>query len=101
MQSITALAVSNDESPTLYVATFRPSDHAAALWVYRDTGGTPQGPFVSPTLIASGSRTSAASPASSVFDLLLLSQAPYVGLGIAALLIVLLAGVAHLRGRRH
>lgn len=101
MQSITALAVSNDESPTLYVATFRPSDHAAALWVYRDTGGTPQGPFVSPTPIASGSRTSAASPASSVFDLLKLSQAPYVGLGIAALLIVLLAGVAHLRGRRH
>jgi hypothetical protein len=36
-----------------------------------------------------------------VFDLLKLSQAPYVGLGIGALLIVLLAGVAHLRGRRH
>jgi hypothetical protein len=36
-----------------------------------------------------------------VFDLLKLSQAPYVGLGIAALLIVLLALVAHLRGRRH
>jgi hypothetical protein len=101
MQSITGLAVSNDESPTLYVATFRPSDHAAALWVYRDTGGTPQSPFASPTPVASGSRTSGSSSGSSVFDLLKLSQAPYVVLGVGALLIVLLAGVAHLRGRRH
>ena len=99
--TITALAVSYDESPTLYVATFRPSDHVAALWVYRDTGGTPQGPLVSPTPVASGSRTSGSYSNSSVFDLLKASQAPYVGLGIAALLIVLLALVAHLRGRRH
>ena len=102
MPSITALAVSNDESPTLYVATFRPSDHVAALWVFRDTGGTPQGPFASPTPVASGSRTAAgASPGSSVFDVLKLSQTPYVGLGVGALLVVLLAVVAHLRGRRH
>ena len=101
IQSITALAVSNDESPTLYVATFRPADHVAALWVYRDTGGTPQSPFASPTPVASGSRTSGSASGSSVFDLLKLSQAPYVVLGIGALLIVLLAGVAHLRGRRH
>jgi photosystem II stability/assembly factor-like uncharacterized protein len=101
MPSVTALAVSNDESPTLYVATFRPSDHVAALWVYRDTGGTPQSPFASPTPVASGSRTSRSSSGSSVFDLLKLSQAPYVGLGVGALLIVLLAAVAHLRGRRH
>jgi len=98
--SITALAVSNDESPTLYVAAFRPADHVAALWVYRDTGGTPLSPVASPTPVASGSRT-AGVPGSSVFDLLKLSQAPYVALGIGALLIVLLAGVAHLRGRRH
>jgi hypothetical protein len=101
MPSITALAVSNNESPTLYVAAFRPSDHTAALWVYRDTGGTPLGPSVSPTPVASGSRTSRSGSNSSVFDLLQLSQAPYVVLGIGALLIVLLAGVAHLRGRRH
>ena len=99
--SVTALAVSSDESPTLYVATFRPTDHMAALWVYRDTGGTPLNPSASPTPVASGSRLSPPSSASSVFDLLKLSQAPYVGLGIAALLIVLLALVAHLRGRRH
>jgi photosystem II stability/assembly factor-like uncharacterized protein len=99
--SITALAVSSDESPTLYVATFRPSDHVAALWVYRDTGGTPQGPFFAPTPVASGSRNSGSSSAWSVFDLLKQSQAPYVALGIGALLIVLLALVAHLRGRRH
>ncbi|MFI5168697.1 MAG: hypothetical protein ACHQQS_19000 [Thermoanaerobaculales bacterium] len=101
MRSITALGVSNDESPTLYVATFRPSDHTAALWIYHDTGGTPQGPFGSPTPVASGARTApGASPDSTVLNLLRSSQAPYVGLGVAALLVVLLAAVAHLRGRR-
>jgi hypothetical protein len=101
MRSITALGVSNDESPILYVATFRPSDHVAALWIYHDTGGTPQGPLGSPTPVASGARTAPASPpGSTVLDLLRSSQAPYVGLGLGALLVVLLAAVAHLRGRR-
>jgi photosystem II stability/assembly factor-like uncharacterized protein len=101
MRSITALGVSNDESPTLYVATFRPSDHVAALWIYHDTGGTPQGPFGSPTPVASGTRTaSPSSPSSAILDLLKSSQAPYVGLGLGALLVVLLAAVAHVRGRR-
>jgi photosystem II stability/assembly factor-like uncharacterized protein len=100
MRSITALAVSNDESPFLYVATFRPSDHVAALWVYRDTGGTPQGPSTAPTPVASGGRTSSRSPGSSVFDILSWSQTPYIGLGVGALLVVLLAVVANTRGRR-
>jgi hypothetical protein len=100
MRSITALAVSNGETPTLYVATFRPSDHVAALWVYHDTGGTPQGPLGSPTPVASGSRTASPSTGSAVLDLLTSSQAPYVGLGLAALVVVLLAVVAHIRGRR-
>jgi photosystem II stability/assembly factor-like uncharacterized protein len=101
MRSITALGVSNDESPTLYVATFRPSDHVAALWIYHDTGGTPQGPFGSPTPVASGTRTASPSSSSSaILDLLKSSQAPYVGLGLGALLVVLLAAVAHMRGRR-
>ncbi|HXM72825.1 MAG TPA: hypothetical protein VN940_06345 [Candidatus Dormibacteraeota bacterium] len=101
MHSITALAVSNDESPFLYVATFRPSDHVAALWLYRDTGGTPQGPLGSPTPVASGSRTSTPTPAGSpVLDMLASSKTPYIGLGVAALAVVLFAVVAHLRGRR-
>lgn len=101
MRAITALGVSNDESPTLYVATFRPSDHAAALWIYHDTGGTPQGPLGSPAPVASGARTAPlSSPGSTVLDLLRSSQAPYIGLGLAALLVVLLAAVAHVRGRR-
>jgi hypothetical protein len=98
MQSVTALAVSNDESPFLFVATFRPSDHVAALWVYRDTGGTPQGPLGSATPVASGGRTS--SSGSSVFDILTWSQTPYIGLGLGALLVVVLAVVANTRSRR-
>src|SRR4029077_10631985 len=42
--SVTALAVSNDEVPILYVATFRASDHVAALWAYRDTGAAARSP---------------------------------------------------------
>jgi hypothetical protein len=99
-RSITALAASNDESPFLYVATFRPSDHVAALWVYRDTGGTPQGPLGPPTRAASGTRTSTAAPGSSVLDILRSSKTPYIGLGVGALAVVLFAVVAHLRGRR-
>jgi photosystem II stability/assembly factor-like uncharacterized protein len=100
MRSITALAVSNGETPTLYMATFRPSDHVAALWAYHDTGGTPQGPFGSATPVASGSRTASPSAVSPVLELLASSQAPYIGLGLAALVVVLLAVVAHVRGRR-
>ncbi len=99
--SVTALAVSNDESPVLYVATFRPSDHTPALWVYHDTGGIPQGPPVTPSPFASGARTSP-SPGSSSNLLGFLSspEVPYIGLGVAALVVILLAAVSHLRGRR-
>jgi len=101
LPSVTALAVSNDESPVLYVATFRPSDHVAALWVYRDTGGTPQGPPVTPTPFASGARTSPSpTSSSSLLGFLSSPEVPYIGLGIAALAVILLAGVSHLRGRR-
>ncbi len=100
MRSITALAASNDESPYLYVATFRPSDHVATLWVYRDTGGTPQGPSGSPTPTASGTRTAGSAPGSSLLDIFTSSKTPYIALGVVALAVILLAVVAHLRGRR-
>jgi hypothetical protein len=97
--SITALAVSNDESPTLYVASFRPADHGASLWVYHDTGGTPVHPPVPPTPVVSGSRTAVAAGGSKLLDFLAWPQLPYVALGAAALLLILTAAVAHLRAR--
>ncbi len=100
LQAVTALAVSGDEQPILYVATFRPSDHAVFLWSYHDTGGTPQQPLgVSPT--ASGVRPH--SPLPSGFDLfkwLSSAQAPYIALGVIALAVVVLAVVSQLRSRR-
>lgn len=101
MPSVTALAVSNDESPVLYVAAFRPSDHVATLWAYHDTGGTPQGPPVFTSPLASGARASP-TPGSSGTLLGFLSspEVPYVGLGAAALLVILVAAVSHLRSRR-
>jgi hypothetical protein len=97
--SVTALAISHDESPTLYVATFRSTDHVALLWTYHDTGGPPQGPAISPSPLVSGSRISTSSNSSQLIDLLSSSQLPYIGLGLGALVIILTAVVAHLRAR--
>jgi len=100
--SITALAVSNDEAPILYVATFRASDHTPALWAFHDTGAPPQGPFTGVTPSASGSRINHRNP-SGPFDFLRTlstSQTPYIALGVVALLVLLLAAISHLRGSR-
>jgi hypothetical protein len=96
--SVTALAVSNDEDPTLYVATFQPSTHVASLWAYHDTGGAPQGPAGLESPAASGARTSP-HPSSLVGEILNAPQLPYVGLGLGALVVVLTAVVANFRGR--
>jgi photosystem II stability/assembly factor-like uncharacterized protein len=97
-RSVTALAVSNDESPTLYVATFDPSTHVATLWAYHDTGGAPQGPAGLSAPAASGSRT--AGQGSSVLDMFKSSQVQYIALGVGALLVILAALVSNARGRR-
>ena len=97
--SVTALAVSSDDQPTLYVATFRPSTHAASLWTYHDTGGQPQGPTGTLSPVASGSRHPSAGDASSLVDFFANPQLPYIALGVGALIVVLTAIVAHLRGR--
>jgi hypothetical protein len=102
MPSVTGLAVSNDEAPILYVATFRPSDQSVVLWAYHDTGATPQGPPATVTPSASGPRTSTPAPAptSNLRDLLLSSRTPYIAIGLVALIVILLAVVSHFRGRR-
>lgn len=99
--SITALAVSGDEQPVLYVATFRASDHAAMLWAYRDTGGTPQGPFIFVSPSATAARTN--SSGTSILDFLrsvASSQVPYIALGVFALGLLVLAAASHFRSRR-
>lgn len=97
--SVTAVAVSNDESPTLYVATFGPSTHTASLWVYYDTGGTPQGPALGQPATASGARASRPGDASLWSQILGSPQLPYIGLGLGALAVIFTAIVAHLRAR--
>jgi photosystem II stability/assembly factor-like uncharacterized protein len=98
--SVTALAVSYDEKPIVYIATFKPSTHTAELWALHDTGGIPQGPSTSPSPLASGARKPSP-PARSLLDQLMGSpELPYIGLGLGALAVVLTAVVAHLRGRQ-
>lgn len=99
--SVTALAVSSDEQPVLYVATFRADDHTSTLWAYRDTGGTPQGPFRTPSPSVSGARTN--SSGGSLGDFLrslAASQVPYIAVGVIALAVIALAAISHFRSRR-
>ena len=86
--SITALAVSNDEKPVLYVATFRPSTHVATIWAYHDTGGIPHGPPATPSSSASGVRTAPPADISLVEELTRSGQLPYIALGLGALELV-------------
>lgn len=97
--SVTALAVSNDELPTLYIATLRPTDQVASLWVYHDTGGTPHGPAITPTPVLSGSRTSAPHKSNQLLDFLGSPQMPYAALGVVALLLLLFAAISQFRAR--
>ena len=101
LPSVTALAVSGDEQPVIFVATFRASDHLPELWAFRDTGGTPLGPTTTPTPRVTAARTNP--PGTSILDLLRAlasSQVPYVALGVIALLLIGLAVVSQLRSRR-
>jgi hypothetical protein len=98
--SVTAVAVSSDENPTLYVASFQPSNHVASLWAYHDTGGTPQGPPTSESPVASGGRSTPSGSASLLSQILGAPELPWVLLGVGALAVLLTAVVAHLRGRQ-
>ena len=102
MPSVTALAVSNEETPILYVATFRPADQVAVLWAYHDTGASPQGVAATPTPSTSGSRTNPPPTAgtSEIGQLLFNARTPYVAIGLVALIVILMAVVSHFRGRR-
>jgi hypothetical protein len=97
--SITSLAVSNDEKPTLYVASFHPSTHTPSLWVYHDTGGPPQGPPATQSPVSSGVRLAHPGDTSLLSQILGAPSLPYLGLGLGALAVILTAVVAHLRAR--
>jgi hypothetical protein len=104
--------VSRDETPTLYVATFRPVDHAVMLWSYRDAGGPPHQPAggvpaaVPPPPAGHAGQARPAPPmargaAATLLALAVGPEAPYLGVGAAAFAVVLVALVAYIRrGRR-
>ena len=104
LPAVTALALTNEDTPTVYAASFRGSDHAVMLWSYRDTGGDPRGPapLASPPA-GQGQQVRSAAPVASrgwLLPLLAGPEAPYLVLGTLALLALLLAGVTHFRRAR-
>jgi hypothetical protein len=104
ISSVTALTASNEEVPTLYVATFRASDHGVMLWSYHDTGGQPRAPAAVPSPVPGLGGTSASTaPHPARFWLIPLltgPEAPYLALGALALLVLALAVVTHFRRAR-
>jgi len=104
LPEVTAVAVTGDDPPSLVVATFRPADHAVAVWTYHDAGGRPQGPATpAPAPRAAPATHGGSRAAAGPFgwlELLARPEAPYLALGAAALAVVVLAGVAYVRRGR-
>jgi len=101
--SVTALAVSADEQPLIYTATFRPLDHAVMLWSYRDTGGRPNPPaggVVAATGPATTGTTRTTAAAKFTWQRLARGpEAPYLGLAVLSGVVLLFALVLQLRRR--
>lgn len=100
--SVTALALSRT---TLYVATFRPLDHASFIWSYVDDGGAPQQPAAGVVPSPHPAAAPAASGKAAVGGQWYLAlvrgpELPYLALGAAALLVLLLALFAYVRRGR-
>lgn len=104
LPEVTALVVTGEDTPTLVVATFRPTDHAVSLWTYHDAGGQPRGPVAVPPSPRTGPAARGASTAGAGhlwwIDLVARPEAPYLAMGAAALAVVVLAAVAYLRRGR-
>jgi photosystem II stability/assembly factor-like uncharacterized protein len=103
--SVTALALTAEETPTVYTATFRPIDHLVTLWSFHDTGGAPTPPVGGVPPAAGPAIAPAAAPATAtgVFTLARLvtsPEAPYLGLGVVAVLVLLAALVLQVRRGR-
>jgi hypothetical protein len=107
--SVSALAVSGDKQPLVYVATFRPIDHAVMLWAYLDTGGAARQPVAGvPSPPASAGAPSAppgkphgvASGAGWLLALARGPEVPYIALGLVAMMVLAMAIVAYARRTR-
>jgi photosystem II stability/assembly factor-like uncharacterized protein len=100
--SVSALAVTQDETPIVYVATFRPLDHAVMLWAYRDTGGPPVVPQLAPASPPPAATTPKVAPPPRDWwrALLLGPEAPFLFIGMGALAVLFLAMVSYARGGR-
>ncbi|TMC14374.1 MAG: hypothetical protein E6J29_03485 [Chloroflexi bacterium] len=102
--SVTALAISSEDAPTVYSASFRPLDQVTLLWSYRDTGGTPNPPSSAiPAVAGVAAPATSSAPAPAAYDWrrsVTGPEAPYLALGVLAVLVMLTAlGLQIRRGR--
>lgn len=102
--SVTGLAVSADlDVPNLYLATFRPRDHAVMLWRLRDTGQPVSGPVVPvppPSALPAPPAASVPVNHDILASLLTGPEGPFLALGAGAVAILFLAMVAYVRRGR-
>lgn len=106
VSAVTALAVSNDEQPTLYVATLRPTDQLLQLWSYHDTGGAPHAPALNagpiiPTNASAPRQGAPHVPRTALGALFAGPEGPFILVTGAAILALVGGLIAYLRrGRR-
>jgi photosystem II stability/assembly factor-like uncharacterized protein len=103
--SVTAFALTAEETPTVYTATFRPIDHLVMLWAFHDTGGTPVAPAggvpaAAGPVIATVAAPAAGSGGFTIVRLVTSPEAPYIGLGVLAVFVLLAALVLQVRRGR-
>lgn len=101
LPAVTALSVAPAATPIVYAATFRPGDHAVMLWSYRDAGGAPQAGAPVPTAKAPLAADSGATGRVNWVQTLFRGpEGPFLGVSIAAVLVLILAWVTYARRAR-
>lgn len=103
--SVTALALSAEDTPSVYTATFRPLDHLVMLWAFHDTGGTPVAPAAGVPPATGPVVVTVAAPAAgaggfTVVRLATAPEAPYILLGVLAVFVLLAALILQVRRGR-
>ncbi|MGH7777076.1 MAG: WD40/YVTN/BNR-like repeat-containing protein [Candidatus Dormibacterales bacterium] len=101
--SVTALSVIGGPQPVVYAATLRGADQAVTLWTYHDAGGKPStAPGAVPPVAARTAGATAPLPAAVDWRVALLRgpEAPYLFLGLAAGMVLLVALGTYLRRAR-
>jgi hypothetical protein len=103
LPAVTAIAVTYEDTPTVYAAAFRASDHAAMIWSIKDAGG-PAVPPAGGVPAPAAAESHASAPSSPIGNplraLAVGPEAPYLAVGLISLWVLFLALTSYVRRGR-